>query len=120
MNNRLKIIFQFISRNQSKFVILLLTVAVLDYIAKFPYFSTFLLFPYPWNSIIIVWVVTAVLFRPDERFSFGTALVLLCTILVLSVFGKGTLVEALGNGVYYLLLLGFIQTAVRHVSSHRV
>lgn len=114
MNNRLKIILRFISHNQSKFVMLLLTVAVLDYVAKFPYFSVFLLFPYPWNSIIILWVVTAVLFRLDERFSFGTALVLLCAILMLSLFGKGNLVETLGNGVYGLLLLGFIQSVVRH------
>lgn len=114
MNNRLEIILRFIRDNQSKFVTLLLTVAVLDYIAKFPYFSTFLLFPYPWNSMTILWVVTAILFRLDERFSFGTALVLLCTILILSLFGRGNLVETLGNGVYGLLLLGFIQIVVRH------
>lgn len=107
-------IVEFISKNQSKFVLLLLVIAALDFLAKFPYFNVLLLFPYPLNSTIIIWSVIALLFRLDERFSFGTALVLLCTVLIVSMFLKSSLIEALGNGVYGLLLLGFIQTMVRH------
>lgn len=119
MTNHIKIILRFISSNQSKFIILLLSVAALDYIAKFPYFNTFLLFPYPWNSLIILWIITAILFRLGEAFSFGTAFVLLCMIMILSVFGRNNLAETLGNGVYGLLLLGYIEMIVHHIVHHK-
>lgn len=120
MNKRLEIIIGFIRDNHSKFVMILLTVALLEYVAKFPYFSVFLMYPYPWNSMIIIWGMTAILFRLDEQFSFGTALALLCVILILSLLGKVNLVETLGNGVYGLLLLGFVQIAARYIIRHKV
>ena len=110
MNNKVNSILRFISNNQSKLVMLLFVVAVLDYVARFPYFNILLVFPYPWNTTRILWVVTAILFRLDERFSFGTALVLVCIITAASMFGRGSFVETFGNDIYSLLLLGFVQT----------
>lgn len=113
-------IVEFISKNQSKFVLLLLVVVILDFLSKFSYFNVVLLFPYPLNTTIIIWVVTAILFRLDERFSFGTALVLLCIVMIVSMFWRSSLIEALGNSVYGLLLLGTVQTIVHNVVRSKV
>jgi len=111
----MKNIVAFIGKNQSKFVLLLFTVAVLDFLSKFPYFNVVLLFPYPLNSAIIIWTVTAIVFRLDERFTFGTALVVLGIIVIAAMFGRGYLAEVLGNVVYGLLLLGFVQMVYHRV-----
>ncbi len=82
---------------------------VINFLDKFPYFNTFLSFPYPWNSLLLLFFLIVALFKPNETFSFGIALLCLVITAVFSIFGKDSLSQAVGNLVYCLLWFGFLQ-----------
>ncbi len=104
---------KFIVDNFTNIMILLIAMVVLNFLEKFPYFNTFLSFPYPWNSFLLLFLLTVVLFKLNETFSFGTALVCLTIASAFSIFGRDSLAQAVGTIVYVLLWFGLLQMAVR-------
>jgi vacuolar-type H+-ATPase subunit I/STV1 len=104
---------KYITGNSTKIIIFVSAIVVLNFLEKFPYLNTFLAFPYAWNSLLILFVFGVVLFRLDEAFSLSSSLVFLALSAVLSVFGKDTVAQAVGNIAFYLLCLGSIQTVIR-------
>ena len=104
---------KYVTGNSTKIIIFVSVIVVLNFLEKFPYINTFLAFPYAWNSLLILFVFGVVLFRLDEVFSFKASLVFLLTSAGLSIFGKDTVAQAVGNIAFYLLCLGCIQTVIR-------
>lgn len=109
MHNIYLSIQYFISGNLNKVIILLIAAVTINFLKDFPYINTFLAFPYPWNSFLLLFLLTVVLFRLNETFTFRLALLLLGIAAVLSLFGKHIIAQTIGTIVYSLLWFGFIQ-----------
>ena len=102
----------FISGNLIKIFILLSAMVFLGFFEKFPYLNTFLSFPYPWNSFLLLFILSVILFKLNEVHSFSIALFLIGVAVILCIFGKETVAQSVGVIVYYLLWFGLIQMIV--------
>lgn len=103
---------KYVMEHSTKIIIFVSAIVLLNFLEKFPYFNTFLAFPYAWNTLLILFVFGVVLFQLDEAFSLSLALVFLLICMILSIFGKDTVAEAVGDIAFYLLCLGSIQTGI--------
>ena len=103
---------KFIVNNLTNITILLISMVVLSFLEKFPYFNTFLSFPYPWNSLLLLFLLTVALFKLNETFSFGVALLFLSIACAFSIFGKDSIAEKLGTMVYFLIWFAVVQMIV--------
>lgn len=80
---------------------------LINFLSKLPYFNIFLS---PLVSLIFIWIMAVILLRLSADVSFLVSLVLLFITPVISIFRNDSMAEQVGNIVYFLLLIGFIQT----------
>jgi hypothetical protein len=108
MDKLLQSIERFVSRNSAKILICIVVMVGLSFLEKFPYLNTFLSFPYPWNSLLILSIVIVVVFKLREEFFFGLAFALSLIAALLAIFGKDTIAQAIGNTIYCLVGAGLV------------
>lgn len=120
MNFSFNRIAEGIKKNQWRILVFLLIVTLVDMLGRLPYLNIFLNYPYPLNSFAILWISGVILFHLDEQFTFGCAFILLCGSFVLTIFGRTSSAETVGNAVYALLLFGFVQILVDSLRRRRV
>lgn len=106
-------LYVYMNKNFNQIIVLVVATVFLGFLEKFPYLNTFLSSPYPWNSFLLLFLLTIILFRLTEVFTFGIAFTFLCIAMVLSVFGKDMVAQSVGKIVYYLLWFGFLQMVIR-------
>ncbi len=109
MNNILTRFQRFVSQNSSKFIIITLIVVLLNFLDKFPYLNTLLIYPFTLNLLIFLFLLLVIIFKLRESFSFFTALVFIFFSACLSVFRKDSAAQSVGNISYYLLWFGLVQ-----------
>ncbi len=119
MNNLFTSFKKLIANNLVIITIILAVTIILNYLALFPYFSSYLLFPHTWNLFIIIFLLIVLLFNLNETFSFCLSFIFLGLTVLLTAIGKDSLAESIGNIVYSLLLFGVIQMIISRWRSSR-
>lgn len=89
------------------FLLIFVIIVLINFLSKLPYFNIFLS---PWVSLIFIWVLAVIILRLRAGASFFASLVLMLIAPVFFILKNDLVAEQLGNIVYFLLLIGFIQT----------
>lgn len=79
----------------------------LGLLAQIPYINLLLT---PENIASIYWLLIILFFRPKICISFLLATILLMFAIVLIIIGLDSVAEKIGNIIYFLLVIGFMQS----------
>lgn len=93
-------------RKHKKYILVFLLFIVLAILSKLPYFNIVL---FPWEIFLVTWIVGIYLLRIKGWVNYLFAILLLFGALILMLIGRMDTAEQIGNLIYVLLLIGFIQ-----------
>jgi len=95
----------------------ILILSALFLLQRSPYFNLFLSID---NVVIIYWIILVLIFWPPVKFSFilGIIFSLLACFSLLS--EQAVITEQSGNVVYFLIVIGFLQTLIIYLKKENL
>lgn len=101
-------------RKYKKYILVLLLFVLLVTLSKLPYLNIVLL---PWEIFLVTWIVGIYLLKIKSWVNYLFAILLLFGALILMLIGRMGTAEQIGNLIYVLLLVGFIQDTYLYLRS---
>lgn len=93
-------------RKHRRYILVFLLFIVLAILSKLPYFNIVL---FPWEIFLVTWIVGIYLLKIKGWVNYLFAILCLFGALILLLIGRTNTAEQIGNLIYILLLVGFIQ-----------
>ncbi len=97
-------------KNRNNVILLLAVVVFLDFLSQFPYFNTILSFPYRWNTLVVVWIASVLLFSLKQDSTFFIAALIYAAIPIFVITKKTSIAEVMGNIVFFFVIFGLAQS----------
>lgn len=104
----------FISQQYVLILFSLIALIGLGLLAQIPYVNLVLTFE---NVAYIYWLLIILFFKPKISTSFLLAVILLTFAPILIILGFASIAEKVGNGIYFLLVVGCIQNVWLYLKS---
>lgn len=95
-------------RKYKKYILIILLFILFTILSKLPYINIILS---PWEVFLITWIIGMYLLKTKSGISYLSALLFVLGALTLMLIGEMDTAEQIGNLVYVLLVVGFIQDA---------
>jgi len=110
----IRFIKNFINRQYVFILFSFIVLIGLELFSQIPYVNLLLTLE---NIAYIYWLLIILFFRPKICISFLLAVILLMFALILITVGFDYVAEKLGNIIYFLLVVGFIQSFLLYLKS---